>query len=34
VRSRTWLRTAGPAVVVLPYAPLALVALHSLLLDR
>jgi hypothetical protein len=34
VRSRTWLRTTGPAVVVLPYAPLALVALHSLLLAR
>lgn len=34
VRSRTWLRTTGPAVVVLPYAPLAFIALHSLLLDR
>lgn len=34
VRSRTWLRTTGPALVVLPYAPLALVALHSLLLER
>jgi hypothetical protein len=34
VRSRTWLRTRGPALFVLPYAPLALVALHSLLLDR
>jgi hypothetical protein len=33
-RSRTWLRTTGPALVVLPYAPLALVALHSLLLER
>lgn len=32
--TRTWLRTTGPAVVVLPYAPLALLALHSLLLDR
>jgi len=34
VRSRTWLRTTGPAFVVLPYAPLALIALHSLLLER
>lgn len=34
VRSRTWLRTTGPALVVLPYAPLALIALHSLLLER
>ena len=34
VRSRTSPRTTGPAVVVLPYAPPALVALHSLLLDR
>ncbi|PVZ10959.1 SRPBCC family protein [Actinomycetospora cinnamomea] len=34
LRSRTWLRTTGPAFVVLPYAPLALVALHSLLLER
>jgi hypothetical protein len=34
VRSRTWLRTTGPVLVVLPYAPLALVALHSLLLER
>ena len=34
VRSRTWLRTTGPALVVLPYAPLALLALHSLLLER
>ena len=34
VVSRTWLRTTGPAPVVLPYAPLALVALHSLLLER
>ncbi len=33
-RTRTWLRTTGPAAVVLPYAPLALIALHSLLLDR
>lgn len=32
--TRTWLRTTGPAPVVLPYAPLALIALHSLLLDR
>ncbi|MDL5154924.1 SRPBCC family protein [Actinomycetospora termitidis] len=28
--SRTWLVTEGPAVVVAPYTPLALVALHSL----
>ncbi|MHC1558180.1 SRPBCC family protein [Actinomycetospora sp. C-140] len=34
VRSRTWLRTTGPAPVVLLYAPLALVALHALLLER
>lgn len=34
VRARTWLRTTGPALVVLPYAPLALIALHSLLLER
>lgn len=32
--ARTWLRTTGPALVVLPYAPVALVALHSLLLER
>jgi hypothetical protein len=34
VGARTWLRTTGPAPVVLPYVPLALVALHSLLLER
>ncbi|MEJ2888940.1 SRPBCC family protein [Actinomycetospora aeridis] len=34
VGARTWLRTTGPAVVVVPYAPLALIALHSLLLER
>jgi hypothetical protein len=34
VGARTWLRTTGPAAVVLPYAPLALIALHSLLLER
>ncbi|GAA4922340.1 polyketide cyclase/dehydrase/lipid transport protein [Actinomycetospora succinea] len=34
VGARTWLRTTGPAPVVLPYAPLALIALHSLLLER
>lgn len=32
--ARTWLRTTGPAVVVIAYAPLALIALHSLLLER
>ena len=32
--TRTWLRTTGPALVVLPYAPLAFVALHALLLER
>ncbi|WP_433800809.1 SRPBCC family protein [Actinomycetospora sp. CA-084318] len=28
--SRTWLVTEGPALVVAPYTPVALVALHSL----
>ena len=32
--TRTWLVTTGPAPVVAPYTPIALVALHSLLLDR
>lgn len=34
VGARTWLRTIGPAPIVLAYAPLALIALHSLLLER
>ncbi|MDD7921394.1 SRPBCC family protein [Actinomycetospora callitridis] len=33
-RTRTWLRTTGPALVVLPYSPVAFVALHALLLER
>jgi hypothetical protein len=32
--TRTWLRTTGPALVVLPYSPVAFVALHALLLER
>lgn len=32
--SRAWLRIRGPAVVVLPYTPLAFVALHFLVQDR
>lgn len=32
--SRTWLRTSGPAAVVLPYTPIAFLALHFLVLDR
>ena len=32
--TRTWLVTTGPAPLVAPYTPLALVALHSLVLDR
>ena len=32
--TRTWLRTTGPALVVLPYSPVAFIALHALLLDR
>lgn len=32
--TRTWLVTEGPALAVLPYTPLALVALHSLVMDR
>lgn len=32
--TRTWLVTTGPAWAVAPYTPVALVALHSLVLDR
>ena len=32
--TRTWLVTTGPAPVVAPYTPLALVALHSLVMER
>ena len=32
--TRTWLRTTGPAAVVAPYTPVALIALHSLVMDR
>ena len=33
-QARTWLRTTGPALVVLPYSPVAFIALHALLLER
>lgn len=33
-RTRTWLVTTGPALVVAPYTPVALVALHALVGER